>query len=268
MCMGSEFVTNKIFSSQFIHNFTVSSKSKVEAHNETCIALVVKDNVLGRMKAPPPQKRSPCPNVRMDSPVLLARSIVSLTENLPIKSVSSTSVFPNVSGDASSKLPKLSIAGIPAALLAFSWAFFASARFRAIASLILSAEAAEVALADSSSTLSVGTGGLRVDEAVEGEGLFGVDFVRRRGDGLGEVGDRRVCAPNLDVGGVSGARGDVARTDEVVRRRDWLVGEVGESGAVAVGERGVLGDGERHLDAEGGARRDPDGADVVDVGCA
>lgn len=113
-----------------------------------------------------------------------------------------------------------------------------------------------------------GTGGLRVEDAVEGEGLFGVDFVRKRGDGLGEVGDRRVCAPNLDVGGVNGARGDVVRTDEVVRKRAWVEGEVGESGAVVVGEGGVFGEIERHRDAEGGARRELDGADgaaVVDV---
>lgn len=130
---------------------------------------------------------------------------------------------------------------------------------------MLSADAADWDLAGSSSTLSEGTGGLRVEEAVEGEGLFGVDFVRRRGDGLGAVGDRRAFAPNLGVGGVNGVRGDVVLTDEVVRRRDCPEGEVGESGAFAGGERGVLGEGERHRDAEGGARREPDGADVVDV---
>lgn len=181
-----------------------------------------------------------------------------------MKSVSSTSVFPNVSGAASSRLPQLSVAAIPAdALLAFSCAFFASARFSAIASLMLSADAADWDLACSSSTLSEGTGGLRVEEAVEGEGLFGVDFVRRRGDGLGAIGDRRALAPNLGVGGVNGVRGDVVLTDEVVRRRDCPEGEVGESGAFAGGERGVLGEGERHRD-EGGTRRELDGMDVVD----
>lgn len=55
---------------------------------------------------------------------------------------------------------------------------------------MLSADAADWDLAGLSSTLSEGTGGLWVEEAVEGEGLFGVDFVRRRGDGLayGESG--------------------------------------------------------------------------------
>lgn len=119
---------------------------------------------------------------------------------------------------------------------------------------MLSADAADWDLACSSSTLSEGTGGLRAVEAVAGEGLLGVDFVRRRGDGLGAVGDKRALTPNLDVGGVNGARGDVVLTDEVVRRRDCPEGEVGESGAFAGGERGVLGEGERHLD-EGGTRR-------------
>lgn len=84
---------------------------------------------------------------------------------------------------------------------------------------MLNAEAPGGDFARSSSTLTVGTGGLRAVEAVDGEGLFGVDFVRARGDGVGEVGDRRVCAPNLDVGGDNGARACVVRTDEVVRRR-------------------------------------------------
>lgn len=43
-----------------------------------------------------------------------------------------------------------------------------------------------------SSSLGIGgTGVFRVDGAVE-VGLFGVDFVRRRGDGAGEEGERRV----------------------------------------------------------------------------
>jgi hypothetical protein len=120
--------------------------------------------------------------------VLLARSMVSLTDHRPNSMISSSSDFVVV-GSAFSMLPRSSNTPPPPPRPVFVAAFLASARFKAIASRMLTAGF------DGEGSSSCIAGGFPFFAG------FGVDLVRiRDGVGVGGKGDAvRECDPGIKI---------------------------------------------------------------------
>jgi hypothetical protein len=128
------------------------------------------------------------------SPMLRARSIVSFTDHLPISSVSSSFLLA-ATGFASlrfSKSPKPALFPKLAPDEGADAAFFASARFRAMTSLMLSGA---FGIGGSAST----GGGLRI--ALDGD--LGTDFVLTRGEEAPVAGLDGEGAREREEGGAS-----------------------------------------------------------------